>query len=54
MANEPEKTEIPEVQVGPKISDLTLPQVEIDLDEDRKSTRLNSSHIPLSRMPSSA
>ena len=27
----------------------------IDLvDRDRKSTRLNSSHIPLSRMPSSA
>ena len=26
-----------------------------DIDsEDRKSTRLNSSHIPLSRMPSSA
>ena len=24
------------------------------LAEDRKSTRLNSSHIPLSRMPSSA
>src|ERR1051326_7038088 len=24
------------------------------LDTDRKSTRLNSSHIPLSRMPSSA
>ena len=24
------------------------------LSEDRKSTRLNSSHIPLSRMPSSA
>ena len=24
------------------------------LVEDRKSTRLNSSHIPLSRMPSSA
>ena len=23
-------------------------------DPDRKSTRLNSSHIPLSRMPSSA
>ena len=23
-------------------------------EEDRKSTRLNSSHIPLSRMPSSA
>ena len=26
----------------------------IIIDEDRKSTRLNSSHIPLSRMPSSA
>ena len=25
-----------------------------DWDKDRKSTRLNSSHIPLSRMPSSA
>ena len=25
-----------------------------DTDEDRKSTRLNSSHITLSRMPSSA
>ena len=25
-----------------------------NLDLDRKSTRLNSSHIPLSRMPSSA
>ena len=24
------------------------------IGEDRKSTRLNSSHIPLSRMPSSA
>ena len=24
------------------------------IQEDRKSTRLNSSHIPLSRMPSSA
>src|ERR1051326_1143586 len=31
-------------------------KVEIDQSEqgDRKSTRLNSSHIPLSRMPSSA
>ena len=26
----------------------------VSLDIDRKSTRLNSSHIPLSRMPSSA
>ena len=29
-------------------------QVLDDSTEDRKSTRLNSSHIPLSRMPSSA
>ena len=26
----------------------------LEIIEDRKSTRLNSSHIPLSRMPSSA
>ena len=26
----------------------------VEMVEDRKSTRLNSSHIPLSRMPSSA
>ena len=26
----------------------------LEQDRDRKSTRLNSSHIPLSRMPSSA
>ena len=33
-----------------------LDQMELGLEEleDRKSTRLNSSHIPLSRMPSSA
>ena len=29
-------------------------RVTVDLWTDRKSTRLNSSHIPLSRMPSSA
>ena len=28
--------------------------VVVNLTGDRKSTRLNSSHIPLSRMPSSA
>ena len=28
--------------------------VDLNIVEDRKSTRLNSSHIPLSRMPSSA
>ena len=32
------------------IYDLVVPKDNID----RKSTRLNSSHIPLSRMPSSA
>ena len=29
-------------------------EIEVDGEPDRKSTRLNSSHIPLSRMPSSA
>ena len=29
-------------------------EVVIYLEEDRKSTRLNSSHMPKSRMPSSA
>ena len=29
-------------------------QEDEDIESDRKSTRLNSSHIPLSRMPSSA
>ena len=32
----------------------TFPKIEDMLNLDRKSTRLNSSHIPLSRMPSSA
>ena len=31
-----------------------LPVVPPTRERDRKSTRLNSSHIPLSRMPSSA
>ena len=35
--------------------DSALPKVlQLRLNADRKSTRLNSSHIPLSRMPSSA
>ena len=37
-----------------KLLDATLAVVKIDNRVDRKSTRLNSSHIPLSRMPSSA
>ena len=32
----------------------TLPIYEPGLEEDRKSTRLNSSHTDISRMPSSA
>ena len=35
----------------PELSKIKLPTLVI---QDRKSTRLNSSHIPLSRMPSSA
>ena len=31
-----------------------VPTIARDRNRDRKSTRLNSSHIPLSRMPSSA
>ena len=31
-----------------------LAEKRLSADTDRKSTRLNSSHIPLSRMPSSA
>ena len=31
-----------------------VPRTDQTYDLDRKSTRLNSSHIPLSRMPSSA
>ena len=34
--------------------DITVEEAEAVLREDRKSTLLNSSHIPLSRMPSSA
>ena len=33
---------------------LAMPNISVAQGTDRKSTRLNSSHIPLSRMPSSA
>ena len=33
---------------------IQKPNEEVRMSKDRKSTRLNSSHIPLSRMPSSA
>ena len=38
---------------APIIYDFFFPK-EVEHKTDRKSTRLNSSHIPLSRMPSSA
>ena len=46
-------------QVGIQIADLFVGKNLVNWQnvkekEDRKSTRLNSSHIPLSRMPSSA
>ena len=47
-----------DLEIGRDISDL--PEVKIifdgygDLETDRKSTRLNSSHVSESRMPSSA
>ena len=37
-----------------KLAEAQLDSARRGLGEDRKSTRLNSSHIPLSRMPSSA
>ena len=46
------KTPIGEIVVGIK-SDHDYPGIFIEL-RDRKSTRLNSSHRSLSRMPSSA
>ena len=46
------------VELAIIVTDLELRPLDDGLDlvvhADRKSTRLNSSHIPLSRMPSSA
>ena len=39
---------------GPKVWDAYKQSKFHYIQTDRKSTRLNSSHIPLSRMPSSA
>ena len=39
---------------GDRFSEMGGPAQECRFDEDRKSTRLNSSHIQKSRMPSSA
>ena len=45
-----------EVEKVAALARLGLTETELSKleGEDRKSTRLNSSHIPLSRMPSSA
>ena len=40
-------------EVKPEVKAAAVEQM-LDVLKDRKSTRLNSSHIPLSRMPSSA
>ena len=40
--------------LGQEALDIALAAELRPTDTDRKSTRLNSSHIPLSRMPSSA
>ena len=50
---------VPNARVGGTVRyhgvDLYAPEVSAtEVRRDRKSTRLNSSHIPLSRMPSSA
>ena len=42
--------DMPKKQAETLLGDL----VNLVTNQDRKSTRLNSSHIPLSRMPSSA
>ena len=40
--------------LGVSVSFAQAAPVEVPVVEDRKSTRLNSSHLKLSRMPSSA
>ena len=45
---------VSDAQRIPKILAAELKLKELRSKSDRKSTRLNSSHIPLSRMPSSA
>ena len=47
---------IPALMAAPKTKGgaITKAAAEVGIIVDRKSTRLNSSHIPLSRMPSSA
>ena len=42
------------VSMDPDIGDIPYGDVRVEDGKDRKSTRLNSSHPVLSRMPSSA
>ena len=45
------------ISIGPNIYDVHTPKEKMEIasvEKDRKSTRLNSSHITRSRMPSSA
>ena len=43
-----------DLYLAPLDKEIRLVGVDVSFRSDRKSTRLNSSHIPLSRMPSSA
>ena len=52
ISNSSEKIDLGRTTVGLEITSLKIK--DFSMDVDRKSTRLNSSHIPLSRMPSSA
>ena len=47
------RSEIKDPRINPMTSVVSV-EVAPDLKTDRKSTRLNSSHLKLSRMPSSA
>ena len=60
VATNTKMTHVPYRGTAPMVSDLLGGQLQLSMTgapavlQDRKSTRLNSSHIPLSRMPSSA
>ena len=47
-----EKNKIENCRIEPKLKLINMDSVEVE--QDRKSTRLNSSHSGQSRMPSSA
>ena len=52
---QPLRRKVPTTYFVNSMSDLFHDEVPDEfIEQDRKSTRLNSSHIPLSRMPSSA